>query len=350
MATVYHFLRGDDSLRLAHDGAVLITGEGADAVVQRFDSGAAARAHLERVLQQRVRSGYRIQTSEMATEPGQYELAEVAEFVTWDEAEARLRVTFKTDARGLSDKIVACAAAKSPLCLRIACDPSSPGPAFAQAVAATTLPSVRRFVFDTHFQTLDRQRSNSIGDLTDLLAGLPALEQAFLSGELMLRPCTHTSVRDLFLLGDPLMPSTLSALGRCTFPSLERLGLALQHEQGGSDRQAVKAIHGVEAEVLGAVHVAGVADITAFLTALLARPLSTGWSLLHVNGTITDEDGLLGFLESHAVSLRRLETLALPLCDYLSSEADERARALVPGLVDCEERTDPFLPATYEAW
>lgn len=351
MATVYQFWNGPSVLRLVHEGATLITGEGEDAVVQRFPGAEAAREHLERLLQNRRRSGYRIETSATELPPGQFELAELAEHVAWDEANRRMIVTFKSAlaARDLAPAILDCAAATRPIYLRVACDPGSPGAAFAAALRATTLPTVRRFIFDTDFQTLTRQRSNTIGDLADVFAGLPALESAFLSGELLLRPCDHATLRELWLLGDPLLPSTVSALGRCTFPALTRIGLALRSDHDdGPEAPAARALRTLTAPSLRTVDVASIADIPAFLA--LLTPLPPHWTELHLTGSIADEDALLAVLELHAPALSRLTRLALPLCDELSGDADERARKLLPNLIDSEELSDPFLPATYESW
>lgn len=353
MATVYRFWHSHDSLQLVHDGTTLITGEGDNAVVQQFPSEGAAREHLDRILMQRRRSGYRIDAREEALAPGQVELAEIADLVEWDEPARRLSVTFdgQTEARALSPAVIAAAAAKRPICLGVACDPGSPGPAFAAALLASPLPSIKRFIFDTNHQPLARQRDNSIGDLADVFAGLPKLESAFLSGELLLRPCTHATLRELWLLGDPLLPSAMSALGRCRFPALGRLGLALCHESGDApDKPAARALQTLVAPNLRTVDIAGATDIPALLDLLADGSLPGRWTDLYIAGTIGDEDALLATLERHRDVLARLKSLALPLSDELSHEADEKARRLVPSLADCEEFADPFLPTTYEPW
>lgn len=351
MASLYHFWHSLDSLQVTLDGATLISGEGDDAVVQRFPSEADARRHLEHIVQHRRRSGYQLEIREVAPLPGQWELAEVAEVVVWEPTARRMTVTFRTaaEARQRTPGIAACAAAKRPICLRLECDPGSPGAVFAAALLAAPLPSVTRLVFDTHHQTLARQRSNAIGDLADLLAAMPALESAFLSGELLLRPCEHASLRALWLLGDPLLHSSVSALGRCRLPALERLGLTLRHEADeGPEAHAARALRSLDAPALRTVDIAGVGDIPDFLARL--APLPPHWSQLRVTGSVGDEDALLAVLERHAAEFTRLERLALPLCDELSSDGDEQARRLVPSLVDVEELADPFLPTTYESW
>lgn len=353
MATVYEFYRGDHkdySLRLTHEGRVLLTGGDVEPIVQRFSSEHEALAHVERLLAQRRRAGYRVEATAGPAGPAAAVPLELADLVQWDEPSQRVTLTFRADARARCDELLAFTAARAPRTLHVICDTTTPGPTFAQTLAAAPLPSVLNFVFDNPDATLTRQRGNSLGDLADLLAGLPALERAFLSGELLLRPCVHTSLRELYLLGDPLLPTTLAALGRSRLPALGRLGLALHHDHdANADRSAARALLALEVEVLTHVHVEGITDLTDFLSTLLERPLSTGWTTLDLNGGLADEDALLAALAQHT-SLSRLVTLALPLADALSTDAEERARAQLRCLVDREELGDPFLPATYEPW
>lgn len=343
MATIYHFMRGAEALRVVHDGAALISGEGDHKIVQRFASGRAARERLDGILLQRLQAGYRLETSTMELKPGQLELEEVAEFVQWDEASGRMTATFMGDGPAPCQAIVACAAATRPSCL---CVVGSPGPAFALALTAAPLPSVRRFVFDAP----GPMRGCSPGDLGDVLAGLPGLESAFIRGELTLRPSVHPYLRELWLLGEPWGPAAMSAMGRCSFPALERLGVGLGVAAGLGPDRSVQALQALDAAELREVAVEGIGDLEQFLAQLLVRPLPGRWSRMYLNGAICDEQRFALFLEHHRVALAPLESLALPLCDGLSGAAEARVRGWLPSLVDCEEVSDPFLPGTYEGW
>jgi hypothetical protein len=352
MAMIYQFRRGHDVIRVAHDGASLITGEGDNAAVQTFDDATDARNHLEYVASRLRRNGYAMSTAVEDMSAGSIERAELGDHAKWDPEHARLTVTFRSAALapGLCPKLAGAAEGLRPISMHVQCDPGSPGVAFAEALLHRPLPSLQRFVFDTNFQTLARQRGNAIGDLTDVLSGLPNLESAFVSGEVLMRPAQHLKLRGLWLLGDPLLPSTVSAVGHSRFPALERLGLALRHETpSGADAAAVRALLRLDAPHLTIVEVEGVDDVAAFLAGLTEKPLPASWRHLWVNG-IVEEDALLAVLEQRAALLQGLESLVLPLGDELSSDGEARARALVPGLVDCEELDDPFLPSTYEAW
>ncbi|AKT43615.1 hypothetical protein [Chondromyces crocatus] len=241
----------------------------------------------------------------------------------------------------------------APRTLTVVCDPTSPGSAFSDAFAGRTLPSVTAFIFDTDFQTLTRQGRNTCGDLADLLTAFPSLERAFVTGRNALHGVRHERLRALYLLGDPLHPETIDALGTCTFPALETLGLCLcsDHEPGPSDLTA-RALRALSAPALQSVTLSGLDETTRFLDALTRTPLPSSWSHLHLDGTVDDEDTLLDLLRARAPHLRSLTQLSLPLGDYLSLDGiDEAKRILLPLEVDDEsDHGDTFLPATYSAW
>src|SRR5690606_15346446 len=96
--------------------------------------------------------------------------------------------------------------------------------------------------------------------------------------------------------------------------------------------------------------ISGSDDLVALLEALCAQGLPEQWSTVSLQGIVHDEDALLAALEAGAEALAGLDRLALPLSDYLSLEAAERASALLPCLIDREELPDLLLPAVYEDW
>lgn len=345
---------GGRDVRIVLAGDSVFTGEGEDIVVQRFDDPRAARQHLDLVLQRHRRQGYAITERRLdgAELMGVIDPSgaadELAGLVEWEADQRRLTITFRepADVRRCRD-LVARAAELSAGWVQVICDPVSPGPALAEALAARPLPELVCFAFDTHFQTLTRQRANDPGDLARLLSGLPGLERLFATGDLDLRPTAHARLAELYLLGDPLRASTLDALGRSRFPALEVLGLCVASDAGPPDARAVAAaLRSVHAPALSALEIAGLGDLCAFLDALTAQPLPDAWTSLRVTGSVRDEDELLALLAARAQRLSALQQIGLPL-DELSTGAAEHARRIVPELEDAGELGEYLTPATY---
>lgn len=355
MVTV-HLLRGKqgDALRLTLSGKALITGEGADRLVQSFPSAAAAKEHLDRVLALRQRDGYTlVEVRETTEEEEDARVDPLAGCVAWDAARGRMTVTFKGPKvpPGRCAEVVARVEKEAPSSLQLICDPASPGPAFAKALAGKALPSLRAFIFDTHSQTVARQRENACGDLADVLAACPSLARVFMTGKVALRPARHEALRELVLIGDPLAPRVLAGLGESAFPALELLAIRLYSDAAPEPESAVaEALRGLDAPNLRVVHVDGLERTADFLDALTSTPLPPSWSTLSIGSRMDEEDELLEALERCVPALGSLEALGLPLSDDLSVDAEEAARRLLASVVDRGELPNLFVPHTYEAW
>jgi hypothetical protein len=350
----YFVAIGGRPLRIVLAGASVLTGAGDDIVVQQFPDPRAAREHLELVLKRHRREGRAI--TERALSGA--ELAGVlapdggpdplAGMVAWDPEHLRLTVTFRerADTRRC-DEVVARAAELAAEWVQVICDHASPGAALASAVARRPLPAVCCLAFDTHFQTVTRQRANNPGELAELLSGLPGLERLFATGALRLRPTAHGRLSELFLLGDPLRPELLGALGACRFPELAVLGLQLAGDDEPPPAAAVAAaLHALHAPALAQLEVAALDDLPGFLDALTARPLPPSWQTLRLHGSIADEDDLLAVLSRRAAILGSLELLGLPLAD-MSTGAAEQARRLVPEVEELDELPAYLTPSSY---
>lgn len=354
MATVHvlrHKNQHNDTIRLTLSGKLVITGEGEDRVEQRFSSPADAAEHLERVIGLRRREGYMIaEVIENAAEVAPDPLLGVAKH---DAASGRSTITFKGSkvSRGLPAQIVARLAADAPSSVQIICDPGSPGKSFAEALSGAALPSIKSFIFDTHFQTVTRQSQNSIGDLAAVLAALPSLERLFASGKLELSPTSHERLKELHLLGEPLRRDLVEGLGRSAFPALESLALDLSSESSsGPDRAAAAALRSLTAPNLRQVHVDGIRDLAAFLRDLTSGPLPPSWKELSLDGIVPDEDTLIAALKERADVLRPLAALGLPIGNELTDESIEEATALLPAIVDESELPELMLPEVYQGW
>lgn len=353
MSTVYLFRREYHDLRVVHDGRRLIVGEGDDAVVQQFPSEHDALAHLEFMMSRRRRDGYVVE-KQVVTDPAALGLADpLSGVLKWDAERKRATVTFSNPAAAARqcEEAIDRLTRLHPECVHIVCESASPGAALSAALARTPLASVRSLALDNPGRALGEQRGNVFGDLADILAGLPELEQAYIAGQVELRPLVGHAVRQLFLLGDPLPARCLAALGRSKISRLQILGLALRDESGGSDpAAAAAALHALSAPQLAAIDIGGVDDLAAFLDVLAARPLPPSWSRISLDGAVPDEAALLSVLARRAPVLRALSALGLPLTDALSDGGAERAARFVPCVVDREELPDRLSPATYDAW
>lgn len=350
MATV-HILRGRDTLRITLSGPRLITGEGDSAIVQAFADEEAARSHLEMVLARRRRSGYTIETQELSEEPALPD--PLIGVVEYDATRRNMRVTFKGSEipPGRCEAIVARAAEVKPLCLQILCDHVSPGAGLSSALAGVRLPSVRSFIFDTYFQTVTRQAGNSPGDLAAVLEALPGLEAAFITGDVLLRPLVHASLRALFLLADPFTPRSLTGLGGSHLPALTTLGLTLCSDEPPPEAEVVaSALRKLGAPKLARVDLEGVEDAVSLLKAMTGAALPASWTTLRIDGGIADEDALLGLLGERKARMSKLTTLALSLADEVSQDAAEQGAKLLPCLKDCDDLASSLTPATYEKW
>lgn len=344
-----------EPLRLVRVDSALFTGEGEDAICQSFPDARAAQAHLEMVLVRHRRQGHRIGTRPLtaaelaALRPDGEAPDELIDCLRWDHDQGRVHAHLRTPTHlAHVDEILLRAAAHHAGFMQVLCDPQSPDRTLSAALRRHPLQDLHTFVFDTHFQTVTRQRQNRCGPLDELLAGLPHLERLFVTGDLELAaPVHHDELGELYLLADPLGPRLLDTLARCQLPALEVLGLKLCADAPAPPVDAVvAALHGLHAPNLRIVELDGTADLVALLAALADRPLPPSWDTLRVYGSITDEDALLALLASKAHVFSTLGEFGLPL-DDISWGAADRARELIPELCDAEDLPARLGPELY---
>jgi predicted DNA-binding WGR domain protein len=342
---------GRPPMVLTHAGTRLVT----NATVQSFPSVAAAKEHLERVLGLRRKDGYAVAEVAEVADDSEDAVAADDQFEVNPNKDGRWLVTFRGKrviAAGQCEKILDRIARDAPRVLHIACDLASPGAQWTNAIAGRRLASVDALVFDTDFQSQTRQSVNSLGDLAATLDAMPSLTRMFVTGGSLLSRASHPALRELHLLGDPLSPALLSALGAAELPGLERLVLSLVHEAAPGDdvaAAAAAAVRAVRAPRLREVHVSGVVEVAAFLAALAAAARAVPWKVLSVSGT-TEDAPMLAAIDAHAAWLSRLDAIGLPLVDELSSEAEEQVRARLPQVRDIEDWHPLFLPSAYKDW
>lgn len=219
---------------------------------------------------------------------------------------------------------------------------ASPGDAWTDALGTTDLP-FRSLIFDTYWETLTRQQEHSLGDLALTVARAPSLERLFVSGDVHLSPLEHSSLQELYLLGDPLDASVLKALSRSTLPRLHTLVLCVRQESGDEhDALLAKSLCRLEASALREVYFYGVARPLE-LAIQLVRGMPSLRSL-GVEGSLYEED-LEALEEDELASLSGLEVLEL---DLDGCELPAPVAARLPNVRETDR--DRVLPSTYERW
>lgn len=327
--------------------------EGGHWQVQALASAEAAKDHFERLVFLRGKQGYLpVETTQVPAEQAEAELERsLASFDgTVELREGRGIITFE----GSPEHPVppsACAsllkwlAREAPRSVQLVCDFASPKKAWARALKGVTLQSLESFILDTSFQSQTRQYANSVGDLAAVLAACPRLEHLFANGDLALGPARHESLRELYLLGNPLSPALLEGLGRCEFPRLERLALSLASEaQPPPAPLALKALRALRAPVRE-VHLDTVEPIEDVLELLASGGLPPSWKVLTLGGDWGYDDEherVHALLQRHASVLGTLEVLGLP-AHVMVESAVVRTRP-------SEEYSDRFSPGAYAAW
>jgi predicted DNA-binding WGR domain protein len=350
--------RGRKPIVLTLTGAVLDV----DGVRESFESAALAKRALDKVVRARTSEGFTL---------GSVDILEVAPVVVeseepFEEAPAvlepeierdehgRLRISFEADDEPTG---VSCASAIARIheekarVVHVLGDIGLPGTAWAEAVAGQSMPSLTGFIFDVYFQTQGQQRDYSIGDLRATFAALPSVERFFATGDHEIaKKGTHSKLRELYLLGDPLTSEFLQALATWKFPALERFVVSITAEAfpgDGSDDAILRALR-FDAPRLRAVCIEAVHDAVHVLERLIASKAAQSWTDVRIAGNV-DEDALIAAVERHAAKLRKLEVLALPLSE-VSTGAGEALRRLCPSIVDFGELSRLTLPSAYETW
>jgi hypothetical protein len=118
----------------------------------------------------------------------------------------------------------------------------------------------------------------------------------------------------------------------------------------GVDRMTAGALRSLAAPGLEAIRIAGLADLTSFLAELTEHPLPDSWAMLHLLGSVGDEDELLAVLRDRAPRLRSIAMLGLPLASALSDHGVAEVKALLPWVVDVSDTPDVWPPSASDAW
>jgi predicted DNA-binding WGR domain protein len=332
-------------------GKRVISGEGEGRNVQTAPTPEAAKDHFERLLFLHGKKGLLpVETTQLSAEQAEAELESVIDdFIGTIKFEGeRCTITFEDEEKvplSACTGLVRQLARKAPRSVQLLCDFASPKQAWTRALQGVVLPSITAFIFDTHFQTQTRQGRNSIGDLAAVLAACPHLERLFATGDLQLSPTRHESLRELYLLGDPLSPGLLEGLGGCEFPQLERLGISLASDAHPPDARLLLQALGSLRAPLRELHLESVDGIEEVLDGLASRGLPPSLKVLTLQGSYGDDDdpdAAIPVLQRHASALSALDELGLT--------SDPAVEGLPVRLEFILEYRQQFLPAGYSEW
>jgi hypothetical protein len=298
-------------------------------------------------------------SSETVAPPTRLELVDFAGKTDFNNG--RLLITFDGDFDSeipsiVCDALVEHIEQSAPRYVQLSCDIQSPKAGWEQALDNKSLESVESFVFDTPYATTQRQSLNSIGSLDAVTRACPNLKNLFATGALALNPAGHLKLESLHLLGEPLSPSLLEALGECYFPSLKRLSLWFGDAGPAEESAAVSSLFSIDAPGLRELHVGGFfnVDASSFLAKLATHKMPHQWKNLRIYEECSLAD-VKSILENHSESFESLETLGLVVWD--EDDTGEKEWAIQVGScllrlehIDEDEQHVQFLPGVYGAW
>ncbi len=233
-----------------------------------------------------------------------------------DSAYGKMRIGFVGEVTSCTE-LVRRIASEAPRRLELLCAPASPGELFSSACGGHQLPSVTALV-------APNAPDGALGQLADLFGALPALERAYVAGDLALEPFEHAALRELHLEADALKPSFPKALAAARLPALERCALAFKRISTASLLRLVDALATIVAPGLREVHfggLRGVDQIRDVMSYLGERRRSVDWELVSFGGALGGEDTWLDLAD--AIKPPGALRIALPLHDMMSAEAAE---------------------------
>ena len=362
MTTSYVFThkRNRDEHRVLHLGKHLVTdSDDLGYVIQKFDDDAAAKAHIDRLIALRKRTGYAVREIEQAPEtvilPRELSGDPLLELVCWaSKNPRRLAVLLKgKESPQTRTAIVERIQREKPSLLNIDFSSKSPSNThFVQHFLGKSLPTVRSLILSQEIDSLLDPHDLRYGNVTHILATMPGLQRVFLNGFLPLSPFQHSALTELHLYGDPLRPANVDALAGCSLPALQKLRIMLcelKRNQCRIDTCSI-ALSTLHAPCLEWLHIQGLQDITFFLEGLLRKGLPSCLHTLQLEGEIPDEDALLDVLGRYGDELRKLRNVLLPLLDEVSLCAVERVKEILPCYVEASNVSCLDSQSVYLEW
>lgn len=215
-----------------------------------------------------------------------------------------------------------------------------------RTLSSSPRPALTALVLDTHWQTPTRQTDEEYGvhwgDLTPVLAALPALKQAFVVGSFVLRG-GHAALEELQLVArGRSLSSGLAALRHGAWPKLAILGVGAGGEEDEDADDLIALLRSQALPALRELRVSHLADPVAILQAAATR---SGWTSIAIDGGFSDdEDDVVAALRALAPRFAGAK-VSLSLSDMLSEDAYASLQQAWTGLDDGASRL--FLPTAY---
>lgn len=197
-------------------------------------------------------------------------------------------------------------------------------------------------VIDAFDQTVTRQASCRVGDLSVVLPLLPRLQRLYVGGQVgFARPIAHMALRHLSLLGNPLSASGLAWLAQCELPALQHVDLAVATEAAPDDGwlEAVVALV-AKSPPLEALTLEGPFDSSEVVRALAPHADRLPRTLRLVSSA-RDEDEFVAAVAGLQGS--RLTSLLVPAEDFVEDSL-VALRKVVATVADVDTQ---FLPSAY---
>lgn len=341
---------------ILQDRFVIVKG-GSDARTQKFPSHKEAKEHVERLILIRRREGcLLVETREVEDMSTDEELGssedEASVRAEFDQARSRTTLTFTGPAptevseeswlKRLSEATLAQVRSRMhrdmPRSVQVRCDWATPGAQLAKMLH----PELEALILDTPSDTVERQSWNSAGDIAEILDVCSSLQRAFFIGSSTMSATRHDQLRELHLIGNPLKPAVLEALGGSEFPALETLAIDPGTADETSNQPLIKALRSIQAPRLSQVYIYGV-PMVEFLTAIGEAPIP--WSLCYCAHFEDDIEGLLEALDKLPALRECGLTLDLNEIPFESEIAQLQAKGAA-----FEDINWRFRPEAYKQW
>jgi hypothetical protein len=199
-------------------------------------------------------------------------------------------------------------------------------------------------VIDAFDNTVTRQATCRVGDLTALLPAVPDLRRLYVGGQLgFSKPVQHKALVHLSLLGNPIPLSGLEVFAASTFSALSRLDLAVSTEALPEDGWIVALVERIrKAQPLDVLQLEGAFESTEVLEALGAVATRLPREL-RVLGSVRDEDAFVD--AARPLAKGRVKALVVPAGEL----TEESLAALRTAFDSVEEGETAFLPGAYDS-
>lgn len=203
-------------------------------------------------------------------------------------------------------------------------------------------PGLETLVIDAFDQTVTRQATCRVGDLSAVLPAVPDIRRLYVGGQLgFTKPVKHAGLVHISLLANPIPAASLEVLAKCSLPGLLRLDLGVSTESPPDDGWLDALITLLKKpKPLDVLTLEGPFDCTDVLVAL-APVASKLPRELRLMGGVRDEGALVAAVL--ALGATSMKSLVLPAGELV----DTSLVALRRAIPNVDEGETNFLPSAY---